>query len=241
MTPENYYELFTLVSNGTKNIPSRKEALELRKTGLENLSKGLTKVAFDTRRIDQDTEFNPRRGLLHYHRSEKFISDALESRIKAFSKLAKLLDQLKLEYGREPEWQDSYIRTLTSSVHKGLRTDQLDGDYSETQPSMASLAYLEELMFVRYRLTPEDLLTMSESNLRQTLLNKDDILLSIGADISSRTPTITKSDVTKLSYEQMMDKMLNTMSQLIESRKEEKIPVITNSDSGKTITITIKG
>jgi hypothetical protein len=96
-------------------------------------------------------------------------------------------------------------------------------------------------MFVRYRLTPEDLLTMSESNLRQTLLNKDDILLSIGADISSRTPTITKSDVTKLSYEQMMDKMLNTMSQLIESRKEEKIPVITNSDSGKTITITIKG
>src|SRR5271165_4565471 len=141
MKPEEFYELYQLICEGTAELPTRKQAMQLRKVGLQAHLSGQSfiKVAFDTRRVDQETAYIPRRGLQNYHRSESFISDSVADKILAFAKLAKILDQLKLEFGRHPEWQDSYTRVLASSVHKGLRTDELDGDYSDSQPSMASL------------------------------------------------------------------------------------------------------
>jgi len=244
-------DLYHLISRGTEDVLSRKEARALRRTALDLVSneKGLKKIAFDTRRIDQETEYNPRRGLQNYHRSENFVSDAIMSKIQAFAKLAVLLDKLKTEFGRQPEWQDSYTRILTSSVHKGLRTHELDGDYSDAQPSMASLDYLEELMYVRYRLTPENLLSMSEVDLRKAILRKDELLVN-GEVIQNKDQIITTSDVSKYSYDQMMDKMINTIAQVMSNQKSpddnltnKLFDVKATKDAPeieRTVTITIK-
>lgn len=214
-------ELYNLISRGTQNVLTRKQSMLLRKTALESISsgKGFTKQAFDTRRVNQETDYIPRRGLQSYHRSEKFVSDAVALKVQAFAKLAKLLDQLKLEYGREPEWQESYTRVLGAAVHKSLRTEQTDEDFSDSQPSMASLSYLEELMYVRYRLTPESIMSMSDENLRVAILNKDELLVRQGISNPTRPLEITPSDVSKYSYDQMMEKMLSTMAQVMSAYK----------------------
>jgi hypothetical protein len=260
MKLEELIEVYSLISRGVENISARQEAQSVRKVAFASLSnQGLTKVAFDTRRVNQETDFIPRRGLQNYHRSEQFVSEAVFHKITAFNKLNGVLDQLKADLGKEPEWQDSYARVLSSAIQKSLRTDQSDGDFSDAQPSMASLAYLEELLYVRYRLTPESLLTMSEDQLRLTILKKDELLLRREANIDftpKPTAEITPADVAKFSYEQMMEKMLMTMAQMMNSQKlvpEAQLPIVkedkpqtvnlknSNSDNDRTITITIKG
>jgi hypothetical protein len=244
------FDLYNLISKGTENVPYRKRSRLLRKIALSSIStdKGFNKLAFDTRRIDQETDYIPRRGLQNYHRSEKFIPDAMVIKIKSFSKLAKLLDRLKLEYGREPEWQDSYTRVLGSAVNKGLRTDQQDGDFSDMRPSMASLDYLEQLMYVRYRLTPENMISMSNDNLRKTILSKDELLVSQGiSNMKSELKTtseITPSDVSKYSYDAMVEKMMSAMKQVMSTYKPDSEEIVTSkkvsSEDGKNITINIK-
>lgn len=247
-------ELYNLISRGAQNVPARKQAMSLRKAALESISlgQGFTKQAFDTRRINQETDYIPRRGLQSYHKSEKFISDAMAMKVQAFAKLAKLLDQLKLEYGREPEWQESYTRVLNAAINKSLRTEQTDEDFSDSQPSMASLSYLEELMYVRYRLTPEGIMSMSDENLRAAILNKDELLVRQGISNPTRPREITPSDVSKYSYDQMMEKMLSTMAQVMSAYKPPQpddnltsklFDVKATKDSPeieRTVTITIK-
>jgi len=176
------FDLYNLISKGTENVPYRKRSRLLRKIALSSISadKGFNKLAFDTRRIDQETDYIPRRGLQNYHRSEKFVSDAIALKITSFTRLAKILDQLKKEYGREPEWQDSYTRILGSAVNKGLRIAQGDGDFSDNQPSVGNLDYLEQLVFVRYRLTPDNMISLADEDLRKTILSKDELLVSQG-------------------------------------------------------------
>lgn len=251
MKLDDFLDIYELISSGTENLSTRNQAIALRKHSLVESHLGLTKVAFDTRRINQETDFIPRRGLQNYHRSEQFVSEALNEKIMAFAKLARVCDEIKLQFGREPEWQDSYTRILTSSVHKGLRTQETDGDYSEAQPSVASLDYLEELMYVRYRLTPEELSKMSENDLRNVLLSKDELLVRKG-NISPIQNIITPSDVSKYSYDTMMDKMLSTMAQVMSSYKPpQQDDVLTSKlfdvkatkdspEVERTVTITIK-
>lgn len=260
MRLEDILEVYSLISRGTENIPARKQAQAARKTVLDAIEHGtpITKVAFDTRRVDQESTYIPRRGLQNYHRSEQFVSEAIFQKVQAFDRLNKVLDQLKLEMGKEPEWHDSYTRVLSSAVQKGLRTEQLDGDFSDAQPSMASLAYLEELLYVRYRLTPDNLLSMSEDQLRKAILQKDELLLrkDSGVQMSAKQPEITPTDVSKFSYEQMMEKMMFSVANMMQEYKSalkqpsEHAPVEsatatnvqTSSSSGdRTITITIKG
>lgn len=250
------FDLYNLISRGSVNVPARKQTMLLRKVAFDALesSQGLTKLAFDTRRVNQETDYIPRRGLQNYHRSEKFVSDAIALKIESFTRLAGILDQLKIEYGREPEWQDSYTRILASAINKGLRTDQLDEDFSDTQPSMASLSYLEELMYVRYRLTPESMMSMSDSQLRTALLSKDETLVSQGIHqqpikINSE---ITPTDISKFSYDDLMGKMLSTLAQVMSSYKPPQaddnltsklFDVKATKDSPeieRTVTITIK-
>lgn len=245
-------EIYNLIASGIENNPSRTETIGVRKTALQNvLSTNIVKMAFDTRRVNQETDYIPRRGLQNYHRSEKFVSDDIAIKIRSFGKLATILNQLKLEYGKQPEWQDSYTRVLASAIDKGLRKQQLDGDFSDSQPSMASLAYLEELMYVRYRLTADDLANKSDLELRTAILGKDEILVSIGTNYSP-VDEIKIGDVSKYSYDQMMDKMLVTISQVIANQKPAQaddnltnklFDVKATKDSPeieRTVTITIK-
>jgi hypothetical protein len=220
-------ELYELISRGTQDMPSRKQSMELRKVGLNALPvSGFTKVAFDTRRIDQETEINPRRGLQNYNRSEAFLSEAMGQKLISFAKLRSVLTDLQSEYGRENEWQDSNARVLLSTLDKGLRTLQKDGDYTEAQPGVGNLAYIEELLHVRYRLTFDDLQKLGASDLKRVILSRDEDLTR--KDVN-RALEITKSDVATQTYDTLMEKLFGG----VRATKE-------NPEVERTVTITIK-
>ena len=209
-------------------MSSRKLSLQLRKSAFEAAAHntGFTKVAFDTRRIDQETEYNPRRGLQNYSRSEAFISEGLSQKILNFARLRKVLVGLKEIYGKQPEWQDSNARVLLSTLDKGLRTDTHDGDFATNQPGVGSFDYIEELMHVRYRLGFDDLTKMGETDLKRVILSKDEEL--IRKDVSQALE-ITKADVVKESYDTLMNKLFDGCRASAE-----------NPDIERSITITIR-
>ena len=220
-------ELYELISRGTQEMPSRKQSMVLRKAGLKTLNvSGFTKVAFDTRRIDQEVEVNPRRGLQNYNRSEAFLSEAMGQKLISFAKLRSVLTDLQNEFGREHEWQDSNARVLLSTLDKGLRTLQKDGDYTESQPGTGNLAYIEELLHVRYRLTFDDLKKMGATELKRVILSRDEEL--IRRDVNHALE-ITKRDVAKQGYDTLMEKLFDGCRASAE-----------NPDIERTITITIR-
>jgi hypothetical protein len=227
MKIETVLEIYDLVSNGISEIPLRKRAFSVRKKALNNaISKSLIKNAFDTRRIDQESDFNPRRGLQNYNRSEQFVSEALGQKIKSFAKLKDVLTDLKDQYGKEHEWQDSNARVLLSTLNKGLRTGIDDGDFSDSQPSMASIDYIEELLQVRYRLGFEDLNKLGSSELKKIILAKDEEL--IHKDVHDALH-ISKNDVATQTYDTLLDKLFGG----VKASKD-------HPEVERTITITIK-
>lgn len=216
-------DIYKLISKGSKNIADRNKGFEIRKNAINSLIESksdLIKNAFDTRRIDQETTYNPRRGLQNYHRSEPFVSENMQKKIVAFSKLANILNDLKDQYGREPAWQDSYARVLCSSVQKALRIKQGDKDYSEVQPSMASLDYLEELMYVRYRLSAEDITNSDESMLRKAILAKDEFLVSEGFNTYSQPIEPMNLRYVNGNNDAMLEKVLGSLAQMMAQMKQ---------------------
>ena len=201
-------ELYDLISNGMKNVESRKQTIKLRKEKFSSilLGNGFTKVAFDTRRIDQETEYNPRRGLQNYNRSEQFISEAMAYKLISLSKLKNVLDELKIKYGKEPEWQDSNARVLLSTLENGLRTNQQDGDFTDVQPAMGSLDYIEELLDMRYRLKLDNISKLADYQIKDIILNKDEELIRKNVN---KALEITKNDVANHTYDTLMDKLFN--------------------------------
>lgn len=137
---------------------------------------GFRKVAFDTRRFDQETTRNPRSNLQNWVRSEQFIDDDTQGKIDVFARMLKPLEELKQSYGAQPEWHDSYSRTLYDHVHRILRVKEADMDIFRPQ-----IAYLEQLMFARYRLSMEELKRIKEADLKEAILKKDENLMKRGA------------------------------------------------------------
>ena len=201
-------DLYNLISRGTENINSRKESRLLRQAALNSLlsNDGFTKVAFDTRRINQETEYNPRRNLQNYNRSESFINDNIAQKIKNFAKLRDVLNELKTIYGREHEWQDSNARVLLNTLDSGLRTLAQDGDFAVNQPGTGSFDYIEELLSMRYRLSFDDLSKMGTSELKKIILSKDEDM--IRKDVNQALE-ITKQDIAKEGYDQLITKLLD--------------------------------
>ena len=222
-------ELYNLISRGSEHVSSRKQSRQLRKVALSTISsgQGFTKMAFDTRRIDQETEYNPRRGLQNYNRSEMFLSEGLAQRVKNFAKLRNSLNALKNVYGREHEWQDSNARILLTAVDKGMRTGIDDGEFAaQNQPGVGSFDYLEELLNVRYRLSHDDLTRMSETDLTRVILAKDEDLTR--KDVKQALE-ITKSDVASKGYDSLIEKLFDGCKASAD-----------NPDVERTITITIR-
>jgi hypothetical protein len=221
-------ELYNLISRGSQNVGSRKQSRQLRKVALTTISsgQGFTKMAFDTRRIDQETEYNPRRGLQNYNRSEAFLSEALSHKVKSFAKLRKVLNELKDVYGKEHEWQDSNARVLLTTIDSGLRTIAQDENFSVNQPGTGSFDYIEELLNVRYRLTVDSLSSMGEAQLKNVIMSKDEEL--IRKDVK-KSLEITKGDVAKQGYDTLMEKLFDGCRASAE-----------NPDIERTITITIR-
>jgi hypothetical protein len=223
-------EFYNLISRGSQNLGSRKQSRLLRKTALEsvNSGRGFTKLAFDTRRVDQEVEYNPRRGLQNYNRSEAFLTEGTAQRVMNFAKLRNVLNKLKEVHGKTHEWQDSSARILLTAVDKGLRTGIDDGDYAaQNQPGVGSFDYLEELLNVRYRLTYDDLTSMGEADLKRVILAKDEELTR---DTNVKQALeITKHDVATKGYDSLIEKLLEGCKASAE-----------NPDVERTITITIR-
>jgi hypothetical protein len=232
MKQEILLEIYQIIAEGSLSRIERKGASSLRKFAMNEISsgKGFTKVAFDSRRIDQETEYNPRRGLQNYNRSEQFVSEAMAQKIKNFAKLRNVLVGLKDKYGKEPEWQDSNARVLLSTLDKGLRVNEKDGDFSEAQPAMGSLDYIEELLHVRYRLGFDDMTKLGELDLKKALLAKDEELTR--KDVNSSLE-ISKKDVSNQSYNDLIDKLFGGVKATEENPVVERTVTITIRDSIK--------
>lgn len=149
-------------------------------------SKNFVKTAFDTRRINQETERNPRPNLQYWHRSEEFISQEQQKKINIFAKLYNVLENIKESYGSLKEWHDSYVRVLHDNVSRTLRIKQADSDIFGPQ-----LSYLEQLLYARYRLPMDQIENSDFESIAEILLNKDENLLKRGIylnqDISKRS------------------------------------------------------
>ncbi len=227
MKLEDITVIYELIAAGTSDVLTRKKSLILRKQAFASISTDpMVKLAFDTRRIDQELQFNPRRGLQNYNRSEKFITEAATVRIKNFKKLKVVLDDIKAQYERDPNWQDSYSRVLLNTLDGTLRVNQKDGDFSDSQPSMGSFSYLEELLDVRYRLTPESIEKNSSTDLRNVILSKDEALINKEA---SDLVEVKRSDVGKESYDTLLERLFGG----VRATKD-------NPEVERTVTITIK-
>lgn len=161
-------EIYQLICKSAEVVALHKYALNIRS---KYLYTPLVKVAFDTRHVDQEHDFIPRRNLQEYHNSQAFISENLENKIKNLLKLKETVLKLKSQYGSLPEWQDSYLRVLSNTIERCLRVNQKDGDITNTQPG--SITYLEELLYLRYRIVVDQILGMNEDDLVKILLNHD--------------------------------------------------------------------
>lgn len=221
-------EVYSLISRGSEQLPTRKKARLLRQFALQKVLKGrsFTKIAFDTRRIDQETEYNPRRGLQNYNRSEAFLSETTGIKIKHFAKVRRACEELKQIYGKEPEWQDSNVRVLLTTLNHGLRANTNDGDFAENQPGMGSFDYIEELLHVRYRLGFDVIAKMAESDLKKVIMSKDEDLIRKNVNQSLE---ITKHDVAVQNYDTLIEKIFAGVAATSE-----------NPDVERTITITIR-
>lgn len=228
MNLQEWCEVYDLIFAGTQHVPARRRTMAFRKRAYQALvvQKGFTKVAFDTRRIDQTTEFNPRRGLQNYHRSQAFVDEAMAQKVRNFSKLQDVLGDLKVVYGEAPGWQDSNARVLLSTLNHGLRTFSKDGDFTDTQPALGSFDYIEELLHVRYRLTFDDLTKIGKADLKEVILSKDEELTH--QDGGRQELGVTKFDVSHQSYDTLLEKLFNV-------RASADRP-----DVERTVTITIR-
>jgi hypothetical protein len=135
-------------------------------------SEGLTKVAFDTRRIDQETERVPRANLQYWNRSQQFLDEEAKNRIKAMSKLIKPLDMIRDKYGHHPEYFHSYARSLHDSVKRAIKVDAQELDIFRPQ-----IDYLEQLLFARYRLSLEDIQNKPAQHIYDQLIKRDEDLI----------------------------------------------------------------
>jgi hypothetical protein len=135
----------------------------------------MVKVAIDTRHIDQETTRNPRRALQYWHRTDPFISEDVQGKLDVFSKLMTVLDSIKEDYGKENAYHDSYARELHGHLERVLRIKIADGEYHEPQ-----LAYLEQLIYARYRLSMEEIKRMDYAGIKKAVLSKDEDLIRRG-------------------------------------------------------------
>ena len=148
-------------------------------------------------------------------------------KLKSFAKLRNVLVSLKNEFGKEHEWQDSNARVLLSTLDKGLRTEQQDGDYSDAQPAQGSLDYIEELLQVRYRLGFEELNKLADKDLKRVILSKDEEL--IRKDVNQALE-IKRGDVATQTYDTLMEKLFGNVRASAENPEVERTVTITIKD-----------
>ncbi|HVI41779.1 MAG TPA: hypothetical protein VM577_14095 [Anaerovoracaceae bacterium] len=190
---------------------------------------GFNKVAFDTRRIDQEHSRNPRANLQYWNRSQAFIDEEDQGKIDIFSKLLPPLEEIKKSFGAQPEYFDSYSRILYDAVNRALRVKEADMDIFRPQ-----LAYLEQLLFARYRLSMDEISKMSQLALKDCILKKDENLLKRGAFLYATQNEGQQTQVIKDGNGVMRDNIVNAIFGNNGFRRDGERTV------ERTITITIR-
>jgi hypothetical protein len=91
--------------NQTFRFISREEGVginrDARIAALAKLSEpAIKKIAFDTRRVDQERTRNPRSNLQYWHRAQPFIDEEDNGKLNIFAKLLRVETALKAIWGR---------------------------------------------------------------------------------------------------------------------------------------------
>lgn len=228
MKIEDIADIYSIIASSLEEHDSRKESIALRKLAFQKAFNPLVKIAFDSRRINQETDYIARRGLQNYNRSDAFISEATASKLKCLKELKLALLDLKQDYGKNKGWQDSYCRVLLDTVNKALRTEQKDGDYTDSQPGVGSLDYIEEMLHVRYRLDLLNIADLSAKDLRDKLLSKDKELED--SDINSAEFRVERSSVGNETYDTLIEKLFGGVKATKENPNVERSITITIND-----------
>lgn len=201
-------------------------------------SEGLHKVAFDTRRINQETERVPRANLQYWNRSQQFLDEEAKNRIKALSKLIRPLEMIRDKYGHHPEYFHSYARSLHDSVKRAIKVDEEELDIFRPQ-----IDYLEQLLFARYRLSLEDLEKKSANHVYDQLIKRDEDLIrrdaylkvtSDGSEDSVKRSSLSMSKDGNGLNQTTQDSIINAIFGNKDLRRDGEKKV------ERTITITIK-
>lgn len=203
-----------------ENIEERSDFREYRMGLLQPTT--IHKIAFDTRRINQETDYNPRRNLQFYHRSEEFMNEQLTIKIKNLLKIKTATDMIKSRFGKEPEWFDSYARVLHAAVDRVLRIEQQDGDFS-----LAQMNYINELLDMRYRLPEEQIIKLNEQELEKIILSKDE-------------PLAKKELFLALAGSQSIMKTTDSTTSIFERLLSEVKASKDNRDVERSITLTVR-
>lgn len=208
------------------SIEERFDVREFRIDKLKELNHPIIKNAFDTRRINQETDYNPRRNLQYYHRSEPFIQKDAAEKIKTLFKLKTAVDSIKEDFVGDPEWFDSYCRILCNALDRTLRIEQRDYDFFKPQ-----MDYLEELLYLRYRLKEDDINRLNEKEIRNIILDRDEKLLQKQIYSNYNNGGITKTN----QQSQLVSGKDNLIEKLFGDVKASK----ENKSVSRSVTITI--
>lgn len=210
-------EILNLIIDGLESINSRKQFKELRANYSNN---GFIKQSFDSRRVSNDQIF-PRKALKNFSRSEPFISKAASKKINNLMFLNSVIDDIKKEYGSLPEWDDSNCRVLQNHLNVALRTNIKDGDFSENQKGLGDLNYLEELLYLRYRLDINGLKKYFKDDLKKILLSKDEEMLNKDI-LSENNVEIKKHDIVNKPYDQLINTLFDGVKASVENKKVKR-------------------
>lgn len=207
-----------------KNLLTLHAAFEERaQDNTATVKTGMIKNAFDTRRINSETEVNPRRNLQHYQRSEPFITADISNKIKGFFKVKNAADQIREQFLGDPDWLDSNSRILCNALNNTLRVDQKDYDFFKPQ-----FDYLDELLYLRYRIASEDIERMREEEIRDVLMSRDEKLLhkSLFANYAPKEQMSKVSDrdipMVKQTVISQEDSLMEKLFGNVKANKENK-------------------
>jgi hypothetical protein len=170
----------------------------------------MKKEAFDSRYLTPDIDVNPRKTVQNFHHSQPKMTPELSGKLFQLKRLYDITEIIKNEFQREPEYQESYVRSLNHQLTRVLRLTEMDSNYSDNQQSLSSINYVEELLYSRYRLTLDDIKKMSDESLRDRILMIDDKLLKLDPIVNPKQYQIATQD--KQAYNDVMTKILSAPS-----------------------------
>ena len=232
-------DFYVLAKNEAEKVPSRRVyqincddepnvvKRAARSSVFKKLNTPMEKVAFDTRRVDQNEYRNPRHNLQNWHRSDEFVDANLQARLNTFARLNNVLEDIEAAYGGDPEYLHSYAKELNNHVRRGLRMDTNDGDYFLPQ-----LDYLEQLLYTRYRVAMSDINSMEKESLKKALLVKDENLLKRGALPKKVKRNDDESPIDKMSANIQAAQLAAIGNQMAAAQNQGASPVIVTGQPG---------